>query len=167
MEVIKPDFVILKDTKLSTDWDSMVLFDEDFVSGSNWDGKPVTETTLSNNVWTVLWGGGSTFYHQWVIPGDPPKWGAGCLYCTPEGLTNLGSDWIQGILQTEDYGNWEINFSKALNGTQFAVSLDQNIFNWMSTPGLTGHLKVTYFHSERPRWDIRELDDELQPIEET
>lgn len=58
MEVIKSDFVILKGTKLSTDWDSMVLFDDDFVSGSNWDGKPVTEATLSNNVWAVLWGGG-------------------------------------------------------------------------------------------------------------
>ena len=56
MEVIKSDFVILKDTKLSTNWDQMVLFDDDFVSSSNWDGEPVTEATLSNNVWTVLWG---------------------------------------------------------------------------------------------------------------
>ena len=58
MEVIKSDFVILKDTKLSTNWDQMVLFNDNFVSGSNWDGKPVTETTLSNNVWATLWGGG-------------------------------------------------------------------------------------------------------------
>lgn len=167
MEVIKPDFVILKDTKLSTNWDQMVLFDDDFVSGSNWDGKPVTEATLSNNVWAVLWGGGSVFYHQWVNPGDPITWGAGCLYCTPDNINNLGNDWCQGILQTEDHGNWEINFSTAMNGTQFAVSVDQNIFNWMSTPGLAGHLKVTYFRSGRPSWLIRELNDELQPIKET
>lgn len=100
-------------------------------------------------------------------PGDPITWGAGCLYCTPDNINNLGNDWCQGILQTEDHGNWEINFSTAMNGTQFAVSVDQNIFNWMSTPGLAGHLKVTYFHSGRPSWLIRELNDELQPIKET
>lgn len=69
MEVIKPDFVILKDTKLSTNWDQMVLFDDDFVSGSNWDGKPVTETTLSNNVWAVLWGGGFS-----ILPSMGESW---------------------------------------------------------------------------------------------
>ena len=67
-------------------------------------------------------------------PGDPITWGGAVLYCTPDGINNLGDDWCQGILQTE-HGNWEINFSKALNGTQFAIEADQNIFNWMSTPG--------------------------------
>lgn len=162
MEKIDDSFIINKPLKLTTDWNQMTFYEGSFVSSSNWDGGEVDDAFLTDNTFAQLRGGGRCFFHLWINP-----LGACCIYCVPNGINNMGDDWCQVILQTEDYGNWELASKFAMNGTQFCSSLDQNKFQWLSTPGLTGHIKVTYYHSGRPAWVARELDDELQPIEET
>ena len=78
---INSNYIFKRDTNLKVNWDSTTMFDNDVVTQSNWGGNPVSEDTLSNNVFATF-DFGSVFLHAWVNKGSTVTFGANCLYAS-------------------------------------------------------------------------------------